>query len=139
MLPITALGIWAIHPCSTGLCDVSGAVFCGQCHGFDICRSERYLPSYVSSTVPSDLAIVKQEIARIGVLPYPEFWARTTHRGTPGAALFLHWVFSVIFIVASPISNVNGYLVISTLFTYARTWVSGTFSRSLHPSCLKFE
>lgn len=28
-------------------------------------------------------------------------------------------------ILASPLSDANGYLVISTLFTYARTWVGG--------------
>ena len=75
---------------------------------------------------------MKQEIARLGILPYPEFFAKSTHRGTPGPALLLHFVFSTVFIVAAPLSNANGYLVISTLFNYARTLVAGESLRHPH-------
>ncbi|KAF2807212.1 uncharacterized protein BDZ99DRAFT_392515, partial [Mytilinidion resinicola] len=66
---------------------------------------------------------VKQEIARLGIIPWPEFWAKTTNRGEPGPALLLTFIFTSIMILAAPLQNANGYLVISTLFTYARTWV----------------
>lgn len=66
---------------------------------------------------------VKQEIARAGILPFPAFWAKSTRLNTPGPALLLHWIFSTIFIIATPLSSVNGYLVFSTLFNYARTVV----------------
>src|SRR5579862_9443942 len=68
--------------------------------------------------------IVKQEIGRLGILPYPEFWASSTILGTPGPALLLHWIFSTILIAVAPLSNANGYLVISTVFTYARTAIA---------------
>ncbi|OXV09351.1 hypothetical protein Egran_02879 [Elaphomyces granulatus] len=64
---------------------------------------------------------VKQEIAREGVIPWPEFWTRSTHLGTPGPALLLHWIFSTIFIIATPLDDPNGYLIVSTLFNYSRT------------------
>jgi len=64
---------------------------------------------------------VKQEIARLGILPYPEFWAKTTILETPGPALLLHFILVSILISAAPLSSVNGYLVVSTLYTYAKT------------------
>jgi hypothetical protein len=73
----------------------------------------------------SDLFAVKQEIARLGILPFSEFWAKSTRYGTPGPALFLHWIFSTILIIICPLDSPNGYLVISTLFNYCRTLVGG--------------
>ena len=74
-----------------------------------------------------DSDAVKQEIARLGILPIPEFWAKTTRLDTPGPALLLHWVFSSIFIIATPLGSVNGYLVFSTLFNYSRTIIAGEY------------
>ena len=68
---------------------------------------------------------VKQEIARGGILPFPAFWAKTTRLDTPGPALLLHWIFSTVVILSTPLNNANGYLVFSTLYNYARTVVGG--------------
>lgn len=67
---------------------------------------------------------VKQEIARLGILPFSEFWAKSTRYGTPGPALLLHWIFSTVLIIICPLGSPNGYLVISTLFSYCRTLVA---------------
>jgi hypothetical protein len=57
----------------------------------------------------------------MGILPWPAFWAKTTRLNTPGPALLLDWIFSTIVIIATPLDNVKGYLVSSTVFNYART------------------
>lgn len=67
---------------------------------------------------------VKQEIARMGIPPCPGFWAKDTRLDTPGPALFLHALFTVVLIIATPLDSINGYLVISTLFNYARTIIA---------------
>ncbi|CAN9255065.1 unnamed protein product [Alternaria alternata] len=66
---------------------------------------------------------VKQEIARLETILWPEFWARTSNRGEPGPALLLAFTFTTIMIIAAPLKNANGYPVVSTLFTYARTFI----------------
>src|ERR1700753_1363504 len=69
---------------------------------------------------------VKQEIARMGILPFPEYFARSTADGIPGPALLLHFVLSAIVIVAVPASQTS--LVFSILYSFSRTWVSGMLS-----------
>jgi hypothetical protein len=59
----------------------------------------------------------------MGLLPYPEFWAKSTY-GQPGAALLLHFIFTTIIVISTPLEDNNGYLVASTLYTYTRTWVA---------------
>ena len=46
--------------------------------------------------------------------------------------MLLHFIFSAIFIIATPLANANGYLVFSTIFYYDRTVVA---SGSLLPTC----
>ncbi len=94
-----------------------------QYHVLHIRERSRSVHRRDYSEYANDGQAVKQEIARLGIIPYPEFWARTTRRGTPGPALLLTFVMTSIMIASSPLSDANGYLVISTLFTYARTWV----------------
>jgi hypothetical protein len=77
-----------------------------------------------AGTNASGNKLVKQEIARMGILPYPEFWAGSTHRGTPGHALLLHFIFTSVVILAAPLSNANGFLVVSTLYPYARNYIA---------------
>jgi hypothetical protein len=67
---------------------------------------------------------VKQELGKEGVLPWSHFWASDKPYGTPAAALFLHWVFSVV-IISAP-SNEDAYNFFVWIFTYSQTWVSRT-------------
>jgi Amino acid permease len=73
------------------------------------------------------LLTVKQEIGRLGILPYSEFWAKTTHHRTPAPALLLHWIFTVLFIIIAPLKVSNGFGVISTFYSYLHTYISSTF------------
>ena len=66
---------------------------------------------------------VKQEIARLRIIAFPAFIAKSTRDDTPGPVLLLYFLFSTIFIIATPLSNANGYLVFSTMFYYDRTFV----------------
>lgn len=71
-----------------------------------------------------NMCAVKQEIARLGIIPFPAFFAKSTRYDTPGPALLLHFIFSTVFIIATPLSNANGYLIFSTIFYYDRTLVA---------------
>ena len=64
----------------------------------------------------------------MGLLPIPEFWSKTSHRRTPAHALLLHWIFSVICIVVTPLDGSQGFLVMSTLYSYTHTWISSVYS-----------
>lgn len=44
---------------------------------------------------------VKQEIAKLRILPFSQYWARESPYNTPVGALTLHWIFTAIVIVAS--------------------------------------
>ncbi|CUS13314.1 unnamed protein product [Tuber aestivum] len=70
-------------------------------------------------------ARVKQEIAKQRILPFSEFWASTSPYGTPVGALILHWIFTVIVIVATPnySRKDEAYNLVSVLFTYGHTWI----------------
>jgi len=74
-------------------------------------------------TPSSDDLVVKQEIGRLGFLPVPEYWAATSLRRTPSHALFLHWIFSVVCIFITPLSNPAGYLIMSNIYAYMHTYV----------------
>jgi hypothetical protein len=65
---------------------------------------------------------VKQEVARMGILPFPEYFAKSTADGIPGPALLMHFAISAILIVAVPSSQTS--LVFSILYPFARTWVA---------------
>lgn len=44
---------------------------------------------------------VKQEIAKLRILPFSRYWARESPYHTPVGALTLHWIFTAIIIIAS--------------------------------------
>lgn len=91
---------------------------------------------------------VKQEIAKEGVLPFSLFfasssttpWARLRRRlfpssvtndrleQTPSAALFLHWIFSVVMIAATSSAHPHiAYSVLASLYAYAIILLVGFF------------
>ncbi|KAK0708714.1 amino acid permease-domain-containing protein [Lasiosphaeris hirsuta] len=77
----------------------------------------------VVSFIYTNVRVLK-EIARMGIIPLPEFWATTTRYNTPGPALLLHFLATGIFILATPLGDATGFLVFITLPNYARTVLS---------------
>ncbi|KAK0726929.1 amino acid/polyamine transporter I [Lasiosphaeria miniovina] len=106
------------------------------------------------------MARVKQEIAKEGLLPWSLFWAREelfpatfwavprrwvdrlaflfrnwTTRPSPTRAILLHWIITVVVILAS--TAADGARYVSVTFFYAESWVSlflaaGLLSRFRH-------
>jgi amino acid transporter len=68
----------------------------------------------------------------MGILPFPEYFARSTADGIPGPALLLHFVLSAIVIVAVPASQTS--LVFSVLYSFSRTWISGMLNMEARPN-----
>ena len=79
---------------------------------------ERVLPCFVimsayGSVVATSFAQarVNQELAREGLLPFSSFWVASTPWGTPAPALLLHWIVSVLVIVAPAPGEMYSFLV----------------------------
>jgi len=66
--------------------------------GFKVMVALSIMGNFVSSTY--GLARVKQEIAKLRILPYSKFFARQSHYDTPVGALVLHWFIAAAFIVS---------------------------------------
>lgn len=78
--------------------------------------------NFISSTY--SVARVKQEIAKLRILPFSEFWARQSHYDTPMGALVLHWIVAALFIVVTPNNrNDEVYNLVTDLFVYGQTWM----------------
>lgn len=58
------------------------------------------LGNFISFTY--GVARVKQEIAKLRILPFSKFWAKQSHYDTPVGALILHWIFAALIIVRPP-------------------------------------
>ncbi|KAL2191415.1 amino acid transporter [Thermothelomyces heterothallicus CBS 203.75] len=89
----------------------------------------RNLPALVAlSNIGNVLAVsfahsrVNQELAREGVLPWSKFWASTRPFKTPAASLFLHWIITVIVLVAPPPGPAYNFIV--NLYTYPGAWIN---------------
>lgn len=65
---------------------------------------------------------MKQELGKEGALPWSRIWASDKPFGTPGPALFLHWLFSII-VISVPDSD-DAYNFVVLLFTYSQTVVA---------------
>lgn len=58
------------------------------------------LGNFISFTY--GVARVKQEIAKLRILPFSKFWAKQSSYDTPVGALFLHWISAALIIVSWP-------------------------------------
>ena len=65
--------------------------------GFKVIIALSIMGNFVSSTY--GLARVKQEIAKLRILPFSKFFAHQSHYDTPVGALILHWFIAASFIV----------------------------------------
>lgn len=54
---------------------------------------------------------VNQELAKEGVLPFGRFWASSWPRGAPGAGLLLHFIPSLIVIIAIPAGDAYNFII----------------------------
>lgn len=54
---------------------------------------------------------VNQELAKEGVIPFPRFWASSWPAGSPSAGLLLHFIPSLIVIVAIPAGNAYNFIL----------------------------
>ena len=77
--------------------------------------------------LPKIPAPVKQELAKEGVLPFSKIWASDWPRQAPTGAIFLHWLFTVAFILGSQTSDV--YTFVTNVFIYSGNWIK----RMCHP------
>ncbi|KAI8290864.1 High-affinity methionine permease [Colletotrichum sp. SAR 10_98] len=91
----------------------------------------RALPAFVAlSNIGNVLAVsfaharVNQEFGKEGLLPLSRFWASNKPFNAPAASLFLHWLVTVIILVAPPASS-GAYGLIVDLYTYPGAWING--------------
>lgn len=69
--------------------------------GMKIMIALSILGNFISYTY--GIARVKQEIAKLRILPFSKLWAKQSHYDTPVGALFLHWIIASIIIVSTSI------------------------------------
>ncbi|KAG5358983.1 High-affinity methionine permease [Yarrowia sp. E02] len=79
---------------------------------------QRVLPALVAvSSIGNLLAVtighsrIVREVGRQGVLPWPSFWTNTWPFGTPGGALLVKFILTVIVIVAPPPGDAFNFVV----------------------------
>ncbi|KAI6782611.1 High-affinity methionine permease-like protein [Emericellopsis cladophorae] len=66
---------------------------------------------------------LNQELAKEGMLPFSRFWASNKPFNSPAPALFLHWLITVIVLVAPPAGPAYSFVV--NLYTYPGSWING--------------
>ncbi|TLD33655.1 hypothetical protein PspLS_00386 [Pyricularia sp. CBS 133598] len=64
---------------------------------------------------------VKQELAKEGILPFSRVFASDWPFKAPSGAIFLHWIFTVIFIFGSVTSD--SYTFVTNVFIYTGNWI----------------
>ena len=98
--------------------------------------SVRSLPVFVAlSNLGNLLAVsfaharLNQEFGKEGLLPFSRFWASIKPFNAPASALFLHWIVTVIILVAPPAGPAYNFIV--DLYTYPGAWINGFVAAGL--------
>ncbi|KAJ8125947.1 hypothetical protein O1611_g7691 [Lasiodiplodia mahajangana] len=68
-------------------------------------------------------ARLNQEFGKEALLPFSSFWASIKPFGAPAPALFLHWIVTVIVLLAPPAGPAYNFIV--NLYTYPGAWING--------------
>ncbi|KAH6889656.1 amino acid permease-domain-containing protein [Thelonectria olida] len=96
----------------------------------------RSLPAFVAlSNLGNVLAVsfaharLNQELAKEGLLPFSRIWASNRPFNAPAAALFLHWIVTVIVLVAPPAGPAYNFIV--NLYTYPGAWINAFVTAGL--------
>ncbi|KAG8164065.1 hypothetical protein KVR01_005983 [Diaporthe batatas] len=96
----------------------------------------RSLPAFVAlSNLGNVLAVsfaharLNQELGKEGMLPFSRFWASNKPSNAPAASLFLHWLITVIVLVAPPAGPAYNFIV--DLYTYPGVWINGFVAAGL--------
>lgn len=55
-------------------------------------------------------------------MPYSKFWASNKPFNAPAASLFLHWIVTIIVLVAPPAGDAYEFIV--DLYTYPGAWIN---------------
>ncbi|KAH7318062.1 amino acid/polyamine transporter I [Stachybotrys elegans] len=74
-------------------------------------------------------ARLNQELAKEGLLPFSRFWASIKPFNAPAAALFLHWIVTVIVLLAPPAGPAYNFIV--NLYTYPGAWINAFVTAGL--------
>jgi amino acid transporter len=96
----------------------------------------RSLPAFVAlSNLGNVLAVsfaharLNQEFAKEGLLPWSRFWASNKPFNAPATALFLHWLITIIVLLAPPAGPAYNFIV--DLYTYPGSWINGFVTAGL--------
>ncbi|KAM0234923.1 hypothetical protein ACHAPO_006288 [Fusarium lateritium] len=96
----------------------------------------RSLPAFVAlSNLGNVLAVsfaharVNQELAKEGMLPFSRFWASNKPFNSPAPSLFLHWIVTVVVLLAPPAGPAYNFIV--NLYTYPGAWINGFVTAGL--------
>lgn len=65
--------------------------------------------------------LVKQELAKEGILPFSRFFASDWPFSAPSGAIFLHWLFTVVLILGLNIQET--YTFVTNIFIYTGNWI----------------
>ncbi|KAF3011358.1 hypothetical protein E8E14_008053 [Neopestalotiopsis sp. 37M] len=96
----------------------------------------RSLPTFVAlSNLGNVLAVsfaharLNQEFGKEGLLPFSKFWASIKPFNAPAPALFLHWLVTVIVLIAPPAGPAYNFIV--DLYTYPGAWINAFVAAGL--------
>ncbi|KAL2173178.1 amino acid/polyamine transporter I [Thermothelomyces heterothallicus CBS 202.75] len=96
----------------------------------------RTLPAFVAlSNLGNVLAVsfaharLNQELGKEGLLPLSRLWGSNRPFNSPAAALFLHWLVTVIVLLAPPPGPAYNFIV--NLYTYPGAWINAFVAAGL--------